>query len=440
MQCITGWSLAHASGWYILIRRSPYNATEVRRSSLAAWDVSNRNRIVPPECSPLGAETLESESPSPSAGRSTRLVWVLAFLLVALATPYLTREISYAVNQGRERAKVEASRELLGDINETTASFSLVAQAVGPSVVHIDTIRLTRPPGYGDEFEALYNGNTKTYESRGQGSGVIIDDDGYILTNFHVIRGPAKIDVSLSDGRRFENAEVIGADPLTDLAVLKIPGKNLIEAPWGSSEDVNVGDWVLAVGNPYGLDRSVTAGIVSAEQRSLSNSPYQHFLQTDAAVNPGNSGGPLVNLKGEVIGITTAILGNSYRGISFAIPADMAKEVYERLKSTGKVARGWLGVALSPLSEDIAEKLGIEELTGALVTGLIAGAPAQAAGILPGDVIVQWQGQPVHEPRDLVLLVASSEVGSTVKVVVIRAGKRIELKIDVAERPTTLDE
>jgi len=360
-------------------------------------------------------------------------------LIIALAAPYLTREISYAYYQGRERAKVDAARELLAETKDATAAFSLVAQSIGPSVVHINTSRLTRRPGYGDELEALYDGTPRAYESRGQGSGVVIDD-GYVLTNFHVIRGASRINVILSDGRSFDDAKVIGADPLTDLAVLKIPGNHLIEAPWGNSEDIEVGDWVLAVGNPYGLDRTVTAGIVSAKQRKLGNSPYEHFLQTDAAVNPGNSGGPLVNTKGEVIGITTAILGDSYQGISFAIPADMAQEIYERLKASGKIARGWLGVALAPLSAEIAEKLGIEDTTGALVTGLIPDSPAQAAGVLPGDVIVQWQGQPVREPRYLVLLVANSKVGTTAKLVVLRAGKRIELKIKVEDRPASIDE
>ncbi len=373
-------------------------------------------------------------------GRSARLIWILVLLLIALAAPYLARKMSYAVNQGRELAKVEAARELLGEINETTAAFPLIAQRVGPSVVHIDTSRQSQERGYIDELEALYDGEPRSYESRGQGSGVIIDDEGYVLTNFHVIRNASTIGVSLSDGRHFPDAEVIGTDALTDLAVLKIPGENLIEAPWGNSEEVEVGDWVLAVGNPYGLDRTVTAGIVSAKQRNFGDSPYQHFLQTDAAVNPGNSGGPLVNLRGEVIGITTAILGDSYRGISFAIPATMAEEVYERLKTNGNVSRGWLGVALAPLSSEIAAELGIDLTEGALVTGLIADAPAQVAGVLPGDVIVEWDGQAVREPRDLVLLVANTEVGSTVDLVVVRADERLNLSIKVAERPPQLDE
>lgn len=376
----------------------------------------------------------------PSPGRTTRLLLILALLLIALAAPYLTREISFAFNQGRELARVEAARDLLNETKETTAAFPWVAQSIGPSVVHIDTSRLAQSREYADEIESLYDGAPLPYESRGQGSGVIIDNEGYVLTNYHVIRNAGQIDVSLSDGRQFLDAKVIGTDSLTDLAVLKIPKGDLIAAPWGNDQDLVVGDWVLAVGNPYGLDRTVTAGIVSAEQRNFARTPYQHFLQTDAAVNPGNSGGPLVNLKGEVVGITTAIFGESYQGISFAIPATMAREVYERLKSSGRVSRGWLGVALAPLTSEIAQELGIEDDEGALVTGVIAGAPAQAAGVLPGDIIIEWNGELIREPRDLVLMVANTAVGTEATLVVMRSGKRIELDIDVEERPPDEEE
>jgi len=399
---------------------------------LVAADDSPWNGTVAPERDFLGNATLEYASSSQS--RTTRLLLILALLLIALAAPYLTREISYAFNQGRERARVEAARELLNETSGTTAAFPWVAQSMGPSVVHIDTSRPAGLPDYADELESLYQ-EAPEYESRGQGSGVIIDDEGYVLTNYHVIRNAQRIDVSLSDGRQFFDAKVIGTDSLTDLAVLKIPEGDLIAAPWGNDQDLEVGDWVLAVGNPYGLDRTVTAGIVSAEQRNFARSPYQHFLQTDAAVNPGNSGGPLVNLRGEVVGITTAIFGESYQGISFAIPATMAREVYERLKSNGRVSRGWLGVALAPLDSEIAQRVGVDVEEGVFVTGVIAGGPAEKAGVLPGDIIVEWNGEAIREPRDLVLMVANTAVGTEATLVVLRGGKREELNIDVAERP-----
>ena len=196
-----------------------------------------------------------------------------------------------------------------------------------------------------------------------------------MLTNNHVIEDASAIHLKLSDGRTVRNCEVVGVDQLTDLAVLKIDLEGLAAAPWGDSDALEVGDWVLAVGNPFGLDRSVTAGIVSAKERRnvVSSLPYQDFLQTDAAVNPGNSGGPLVNLQGEVVGINTAIVGDAFQGISFAIPSSIAREVYDRLKTTGKASHGWLGVGLNPLNEDLAEQLGAE---GVLITNVFSDSPA----------------------------------------------------------------
>jgi serine protease Do len=286
----------------------------------------------------------------------------------------------------------------------------------------------------------LLNRRPNAYLAEGQGSGVIVDAEGYIVTNNHVISAAEVIKVRLSDGRIFNDVQVVGADPLTDIAVLKINADKLIVAPWGDSEKLEAGDWVVAVGNPYGLDRSVTAGIVSAKsRRGIGDSVYQDFLQTDAAVNPGNSGGPLVNLKGEVIGITTAIFGETFQGISFAVPSNVASAVYQRLRQNRYVARGWLGVGMADLRPDIAAELGLpESATGAVVTGVAPGTPAARGGVQRGDVIVEWNGEPVGSSTDLAFFIARTEIGSQAKVVVLRGGERQTLEVTVGERPRDL--
>ena len=365
---------------------------------------------------------------TPSENRSTWLIWILVILVLAIGARFLAEQLSYAIARGRERAEVEIARGELANLPETSRVFSLVAQSIGPSVVHIDrrTLAPWRRPG--DEIAALYGAVT------GQGSGVIVDEAGYVITNFHVVRDAGQIDVLLSDGRRIAGAEVIGADEATDLAVLKIPSGGLIAAPWGDSDALEAGDWVLAVGNPFGLDRSVTAGIVSATQRNITQSVYQDFLQTDAAVNPGNSGGPLVNLRGEVVGITTAIWGESYRGISFAIKSDLARDVYERIRQNGSVTRGFLGVELGDLTPDLAEQLNMDLTEGAFVVRVQPGGPAAAAGIESDDLIIEWNGQPVHDKTELVLLVSRSEPGTDVQVGIQRGNQHIEITVRVGER------
>jgi serine protease Do len=266
---------------------------------------------------------------------------------------------------------------------------------------------------------------------------VVIDPDGYIVTNNHVVENAQSIKVTLANNHQYA-AEVIGTDPGSDLAVIKIPATHLIAATWGNSGQLEVGEWVLAIGNPYGLDRTVTFGIISAkDRRGFENSPTQDFLQTDAAVNPGNSGGPLVNMQGQVIGINTAIYGQSYQGISFALPSSTAKEVYEKLKKGQKVgqAYGYLGVQLAPLSRADAQQLGLKSTHGALVVGIVAGSPADQSGLKPGDVITSWDGEAVDDPTLLRLLVAKSKVGATVKATVIRDGEEKKLDITVGQRP-----
>lgn len=372
----------------------------------------------------------------PQSNRRGVLLFVLGALIVALAVPLLAERIQYAITRGEQRAKADVARAQLVDLAGTSEAFRLVAQAVGPSVVHINTVVVDGGGRRGfDDWSNFFGPRQVT----GQGSGVIVDDDGYIITNNHVIERATEIRVQLSDGRTVTNARIVGTDPPTDLAVLKIDATNLVSAPWGDSEDLEVGDWVLAVGNPYGLDRTVTAGIVSAKRRrQLGATAYQDFLQTDAAVNPGNSGGPLVNLAGQVVGINTAILGRSFQGISFAIPSDLARDVYERLKESGRVERGWLGVRLQELTPELAEQLGLTAARGALVVDVIPNAPAAEAGIQQGDVVVQWNGEPVGDPTDLGLMVARTPIGSTAQAVIVRGGEEITVEVDVTERPANL--
>jgi serine protease Do len=278
---------------------------------------------------------------------------------------------------------------------------------------------------------------------RGQGSGVIIDPEGYIVTNYHVVLGAREIQVSLSDGR-VVSARIVGVDTLTDLAVLKIDSDKLIAAEWGNSDDLRVGALVWAVGSPFGLERTITFGILSAKHRSgMAGEVYQDFLQTDAAVNPGNSGGPLVDAHGRVIGINTAILGDSYQGVSFAIPSSVAKNVYQRLKTSGQVARGWLGVQLREVDEEDILRYGLSDMKGAFVARVVdepdVPCPARDAGIQVRDVVIDWNGTPITKPAELIRLVAMTDAGTTATVVVLRGGRRISLQVLVAKRPAFLD-
>jgi serine protease Do len=262
-----------------------------------------------------------------------------------------------------------------------------------------------------------------------------------VLTNDHVVDGAESIQVKLSDGRTIdrEHVHVVGQDPWADLALLKLDTDGLVQAEWGNSEQLEVGDWVLAVGNPYGLDRTVTSGIVSAKERrgfSDTANVYRNFLQTDAAVNPGNSGGPLVNIRGELVGITTAIVGRSFQGISFSIPSQVAKDVYQQLRTKGTVERGWLGVVFDELSPDLAKRLEVPGPSGVLVKDVLPGQPAAAAGLQPGDVIVEWNGKEVADRDELQQMVAGTPIGSKVAAVVVRDGQRTTLEVTVGRRPS----
>ena len=273
-------------------------------------------------------------------------------------------------------------------------------------------------------------------EAQSLGSGFIISDDGYVLTNNHVIADADEIIVRLADRSELK-AKLIGTDPRTDVALLKVEGKNLPKVKLGQSKDLKVGEWVLAIGSPFGFDHSVTAGIVSAKGRNLPNDNYVPFIQTDVAINPGNSGGPLFNLKGEVIGINSQIFTRSggFMGLSFAIPMEVAIDVSEQLKNNGKVDRGWLGVVIQEVNKDLAESFGLDKPAGALVAQVLEGGPADKGGLKVGDVILSMNGHPVVMSADLPHLVGAVKSGKTAELVVVREGSRKTLKIKVGSVP-----
>ncbi len=325
-------------------------------------------------------------------------------------------------------------------------SFADLAQEASPAVVNISTETTVVVPGYpfyfffgphGEDqernFLKRFLGNVPNMKLRQQalGSGIIIEKDGYIVTNNHVISGAQKIKVILSDGRTFKG-QVVGADEKTDLALVKINASNLPFLQFGDSGKIRPGDWVIAVGNPFGLEHTVTQGIISATGRAIGAGPYENFLQTDAPINPGNSGGPLLNVFGKVIGINTAII-KSGQGIGFAIPSNTVKNIVSQLKANGRVIRGWIGVEVQSVTRELAKAFGLKEAKGALVANMVSGGPAEKAGIKRGDVIVSFDGKEISRVNDLARIVAETPVGKTVSVKIISDGKEIIRQINVSE-------
>ncbi len=322
-------------------------------------------------------------------------------------------------------------------------SFAELAKKVTPAVVNISTTTTVKVPGNpfrqffgprGGPFEDFFGDMPdKEMKQRSLGSGIIVDKEGYIITNNHVVSGSGEIKVKLTDGREY-TAKVIGRDPKTDLALIKISSifKDLPTLALGDSDIMQVGDWVLAIGNPFGLEHTVTQGIISASGRVIGSGPYDNFLQTDAPINPGNSGGPLVNMKGEVIGINTAIVAAG-QGIGFAIPSSTAKGVIAQLREKGKVVRGWLGVSIQMVTPELAPSFGLKEARGAIVADVVKGSPAEKAGIEQGDVVLAFDGKDVKSSNDLPWIVAETPVGKTVNVKLIRQGKELDVKVTIVE-------
>ncbi len=287
---------------------------------------------------------------------------------------------------------------------------------------------------FGDDFVHPGGGPHERKESA-LGSGVIVEKDGYIITNYHVVKDAEEIKVTLGDKREFKG-KVIGTDPKTDVAVVKIEARDLPAIRWGDSDKLRVGETVLAVGSPYGLSQTVTSGIVSAKGRAnVRIADYEDFIQTDAAINPGNSGGPLVNARGELVGINTAIFSTSggYQGIGFSIPSNMVRVVMDSLIKEGKVTRGWLGVTIQPLSKDMAAQFGLKDQKGSIVSDVTEGGPAEKAGLKPGDIITAFDGKPVDDPSVLRNIVASTHPGAKLKMEIIRNGKPKTLTVEIEE-------
>lgn len=338
------------------------------------------------------------------------------------------------------REPLEVSEEVLS----LESAFIRVADAVKPAVVNISTTRRVqaRDPFEGffdDPFFRRFFGERqprppRERETRAAGSGVIVSPDGYVLTNLHVIQDATDINLKLIDGREF-SAEKVGKDDRTDLALLKIEGTNLPYAIFGDSERLRVGQWVMAIGNPFGLEGTVTVGVVSAEGRQIGLADIEGFIQTDASINPGNSGGPLVNLRGEVIGINVAMVQGG-QGLGFAIPSSRAHDVFEQIRDVGRVIRGWLGVIIQPVTGEIAEALGLEEARGVLVSEILEETPAEAAGIEPGDIILKVNGEEIDTVARLQGMIASVTPGEEAILKISRDKEEIILAVKIEEQPT----
>jgi serine protease Do len=374
---------------------------------------------------------------------NTLIFWVLLFAFTLL-TNLNVPKMSFA----KESTVSSEAMEFLGKLSD---SLSEIAQDTQPSVVNISTTMTvsSRRTPFGDLFEDPFFrrffgenfGPPQQFKSSALGSGVIINDDGYILTNNHVIKGADEIKVKLYDKREFKG-QVIGTDSKTDLAVIKIDARGLPAIKIGDSDKLKVGDIVIAIGNPYALSHTITMGIVSAVGRSnVGIADYEDFIQTDAAINPGNSGGALVNTRGELVGINTAIFSTSggYMGIGFAIPSSMAYSVMESIIQHGKVIRGWLGVTIQDLTPELAKQLNIQETKGSLVSDVVKNSPAEKAGFRRGDVIVDFDNKPIENSTILKKRVAETPPDTTVQVKIIRDGKEMPLTVTLDVLPETME-
>ncbi len=336
--------------------------------------------------------------------------------------------------------------ELLGE----SMAFSDIVKAVGPTVVNISTTKILKndfspfrhffESPFGDFFKPF--NVPKKRKEQSLGSGVLVSSDGYIITNYHVVDKADEIKVTLFDKQNYKG-KIVGSDPKTDIAVIKISAKGLLDIKWGNSDGIQVGEFVLAFGNPYGFSHTVTMGIVSAVGRAnIGVADYEDFIQTDAAINPGNSGGPLVNIRGELVGINTAIFSRTggYQGIGFAVPSNMAESVMKQLIKEGKVTRGWIGVTIQGVNAELAMEFGLDKAEGVLVSDVFKGSPAEKAGIKRGDIIIGIKGKKTRNVQTLRNMVAQNKVGSTLKFEVVSKGRTVFLKVTIAELPKEMVE
>ena len=370
-------------------------------------------------------------------------------LTVLYAVPSTLSKVTYAVESGKSLA----AQEKLASVNDLSSAFKSTATALRPAVVSISSVKRVHVaknsggssanPQIPEEFRRFFGDDLfghfnipsppRGYVQHGLGSGVIVSKDGYVLTNNHVVAGADEVTVHLSDERKFK-AKVIGTDPATDIGVLKINATDLVPAKLGDSSKMEVGDWVVAIGSPFGLTQTVTAGIVSAIGRAdVGITDYENFIQTDAAINPGNSGGPLVNLHGEVIGINTAIASRTggNLGVGFAIPSNMARSVMESLIAHGRVERGWLGAAIQNLDKELAASFHYGRTEGVLLGDVLADGPAAKAGLKSGDIVVRFNGKPIKNANQLRSVVAATKPNTNVQVEVFRDGKEQTFTVHV---------
>jgi serine protease Do len=373
------------------------------------------------------------------------VILLLGFLLGGF-TFYVLSKINGQNGYLPYAVRPNVSRQIM----ETGRAFSEIVNAVSPAVVNISTTKVFRRDTrslFEDPFFDLFNPFhdyvvPKKWKEQSLGSGVIVSSDGYIITNNHVVEKGDEIKVTLFDKRTFKG-KIVGADPKTDIAIVRIDARDLPTLTWGDSEKLQVGEFVLAIGNPYSLSHTVTMGIISAVGRAnVGIADYEDFIQTDAAINPGNSGGPLVNIKGELIGINTAIFSRTggYQGIGFAVPSNMVRLVMDQLVQKGKVTRGWIGVTIQELTPELAQKFGLKKSNGALVSDVVKDSPAGKAGIMRGDVITEFNGKEVKDVSNLRNMVAQSKIGSEISMRIFRSGKEYTVKVFIIELPREVAE
>src|SRR4030095_1456641 len=376
------------------------------------------------------------------------------FLAPVLATALVGA--GYGISKAVKPADAPATTAAKSsEIAMVPANFTELAEMVRPGVVNIQVVKRIKNAAFGSrgfsenpfdennpfgDFFGPFSGRDSAAApvQRGVGSGFVTSKKGYILTNNHVVEDANQIKVKLANGKEYDG-KVVGRDPKTDLALVKIDGaSDLQPVAMGNSDDLKVGSWVVAVGSPFGLEQTVTAGIVSAKGRVIGSGPYDNFIQTDASINPGNSGGPLINTKGEVVGINTAIIASA-QGIGFAIPVNMAKEIAPQLQEKGHVTRGWFGVSIQEMTPELAKSFGMKEKKGALVSEVVPGSPAEKAGIEQGDVIMEFDGKAVADSQDLPRMVASTPVGKSVNIKLWRNEKALDRQVRVGEMEETVE-
>ncbi len=360
-----------------------------------------------------------------ASNRTPWLVLGLVSLVVLIAAPSFIGRIQYAKTRAELAAIGDAASK--AELRSVGKLFTTLARIIGPSVVNVTATRRVRT--LADEIRSLRGEHGPGLTDESFGSGVVVDAAGVILTNYHVVAQVDGIRVQLSDGRDFK-AKLVGGDAASDLAVLRVDADDLPAAAWGDSDSVEVGEMVWAIGNPFGLDRTITYGIVSGVgRRGVTDNPFQEFLQTDASINPGNSGGPLVDVHGRVVGITTAIAGRESRGIGFAIPSNTARRVTGEILADGHVERGYLGIALRELPPMLPEQ------QGALVVAVEPKSPAEVAGLEAGDVVTSFGGEEILDPAVLVLYLTRAPIGETVLLEIVRGKDRRTIEVRVGRRP-----